>query len=201
MIDFLAFVGIGISAFVATNIDDLFILMLFFSSPNFQKGQVVIGQYLGIGMLVIISTIGSLLALVVPQYLIGLLGLVPISIGIIRLIQLRKSGNPVPRQKTERTSRWHQLSMLTVAAVTFSNGADNIGIYTPLFAKYNSVSEVIFICLIFMIMTAIWCFVAYYLVSHPLIANRIRRTGHIIFPLVLIGLGVFILTSSFLQLA
>ena len=202
MIDFLAFVGIGISAFVATNIDDLFILMLFFSSPNFQKGQVVIGQYLGIGMLVIISTVGSLLALVVPQYLIGLLGLVPISIGIIRLVQLRKSGNPTPHQKTERfSSRWRQLSMLTVAAVTFSNGADNIGIYTPLFAKYNSASEVIFICLIFMIMTAIWCFVAYYLVSHPLIANRIRRTGHIIFPCVLIGLGVFILTSSFLQLA
>jgi cadmium resistance protein CadD (predicted permease) len=201
MIDILAFVGIGISAFVATNIDDLFILMLFFSSPNFQKGQVVIGQYLGIGMLVIISTVGSLLALVVPQYLIGLLGLVPISIGIIRLIQLRKSGNPTPQQKTERISRWRQLSMLTVAAVTFSNGADNIGIYTPLFAKYNSASEVIFICLIFMIMTAIWCFVAYYLVNHPLIANRIRRTGHIIFPFVLIGLGVFILTSSFLQQA
>jgi cadmium resistance protein CadD (predicted permease) len=201
MIDILAFVGIGISAFVATNIDDLFILMLFFSSPNFQKGQVVIGQYLGIGMLVIISTVGSLLALVVPQYLIGLLGLVPISIGIIRLIQLRKSGYPTPQQKTERISRWRQLSMLTVAAVTFSNGADNIGIYTPLFAKYNSASEVIFICLIFMIMTAIWCFVAYYLVNHPLIANRIRRTGHIIFPFVLIGLGVFILTSSFLQLA
>ncbi len=201
MIDFLAFVGIGISAFVATNIDDIFILMLFFSSPNFQKGQVVIGQYLGIGMLVIISTVGSLLALVVPQYLIGLLGLVPISIGIIRLIHLRKSGNPTPQQKTERISRWHQLSMLTVAAVTFSNGADNIGIYTPLFAKYNSATEVIFMWLIFMIMTAIWCFAAYYLVSHPLIANRIRRTGHIIFPFVLIGLGVFILTSSFLQLA
>jgi cadmium resistance protein CadD (predicted permease) len=201
MIDILAFVGIGISAFVATNIDDLFILMLFFSSPNFQKGQVVIGQYLGIGMLVIISTVGSLLALVVPQYLIGLLGVVPISIGIIRLIQLRKSGNPTPQQKTERISRWRQLSMLTVAAVTFSNGADNIGIYTPLFAKYNSASEVIFICLIFMIMTAIWCFVAYYLVNHPLIANRIRRTGHIIFPFVLIGLGVFILTRSFLHLA
>ena len=117
MIDILAFVGIGISAFVATNIDDIFILMLFFSSPNIQKGQVVIGQYLGIGMLVIISTVGSLLAFIVPQYLIGLLGLVPISIGIIRLIQLRKSSKPIPQQKTERISRWRQLSMLTVAAV------------------------------------------------------------------------------------
>jgi cadmium resistance protein CadD (predicted permease) len=200
MTDFFALVGIGISAFVATNIDDIFVLMLFFSNSNYHKVQVVIGQYLGIGVLVVISTLGSLLALVIPQYIIGLLGLVPISIGIVRLIQLNRTDS-VPEQTIESVSRWHHLSMLTVAAVTFSNGADNIGIYTPLFAKYNSASEVIFICLIFMIMTAIWCFVAYYLVSHSLIANRIRRTGHIIFPFVLIGLGMFILTSSFLQLA
>lgn len=198
MIDFFALVGIGVSAFVATNIDDIFILMLFFPNPNFQKGQVVLGQYFGIGLLVIISTVGSLLALVVPQYIIGLLGLVPISIGIIKLVQLRKSVNPMLEQTVERVGRWHHLSVLTVAAVTFSNGGDNIGIYTPLFAKYNSASDVIFISLIFMIMTAIWCIVAYYLVNHPLIATRIRRTGHIIFPFVLIGLGIFIITSSFL---
>jgi cadmium resistance protein CadD (predicted permease) len=46
-----------------------------------------------------------------------------------------------------------------------------------------------------MIMTAIWCIIAYYLVRHPLIAKRMK-TGHIIFPLVLIGLGVYILLTS-----
>jgi cadmium resistance protein CadD (predicted permease) len=66
MVDFFPLIGIGISAFVATNIDDIFVLMLFFSTLNFRKGQVVIGQYFGIGLLVLISTLGSLLALVVP---------------------------------------------------------------------------------------------------------------------------------------
>jgi cadmium resistance protein CadD (predicted permease) len=130
MIDFFSLLGIGVSAFVATNIDDIFVLMLFFSSSNFQKGQVIVGQYLGIGLLVGISALGSLLALVIPQYIIGLLGLVPISIGIVRLIQLRKRDNPMPEQTTERVSRWHHLSVLTVAGVTFSNGGDNIGVYT-----------------------------------------------------------------------
>lgn len=191
--------GIGISAFVATNIDDIFVLMLFFSSSKFHKLQVVVGQYLGIGLLVIIGALGSLLTLVIPQQIIGLLGLVPISIGIIRLVQLRKDDSSVQEHTNEQvTSRWHNhLSMLTVAAVTFSNGGDNIGIYTPLFAKYNAAYEVIFISLIFMIMTAIWCDVAYYSVSHPLIAARLRRSGHIIFPFVLIGLGLYILGSSF----
>ena len=196
MVDFFPLIGIGISAFVATNMDDIFVLMLFFSTLNFRKGQVVIGQYFGIGLLVLISTLGSLLALVVPQYIIGLLGLVPISIGIIRLIQLRKKNNSIS-EKTSQISRWSHLPILTVGAVTFSNGGDNIGIYTPLFAKYSLAGEVIFISLIFMIMTGFWCVAAYYLVRHPLIASRIKKTGHIIFPCVLIGLGIYILVSSF----
>lgn len=197
--DFFSLIGIGISAFVATNVDDIFVLMIFFSNSNFHKGQVVVGQYLGIGLLIVISTLGALLALVIPQYIIGLLGFVPVSIGIVKLTQLRKRDILIPGQTTERVSRWHHLSVLTVAAVTFSNGGDNIGIYTPLFAKYNSANEVIFISIIFMVMTAVWCIIAYCLVGHRLIATRIRKIGHIIFPFVLIGLGIFILLSSFSQ--
>ena len=80
--------------------------------------------------------------------------------------------------------------------MTFSNGGDNIGIYTPLFAKYSSVGEVVLIALIFLVMTAIWCIIAYSLVRHPIIAIRLDKTGHIIFPFVLIGLGIYILVSN-----
>jgi cadmium resistance protein CadD (predicted permease) len=171
--------------------------MLFFSSSKFHKFQVVVGQYLGIGLLVVIGALGSLLALVVPPQIIGLLGVVPISIGIIRLVQLRKNESSVQEHMNEQvTNRWHNhLSMLTVAAGTFSNRGDNIGIYKPLFAKYSSAIEVIFISIIFMVMTAVWCIVAYYLVSHPVIATRLHMTGHKLFPFILIGLGIYILTS------
>jgi len=68
VIDFFALIGIGVSAFVATNIDDTFILIILFSTYSFQARHVFIGQFLGIGMLVIISTLGSLIALVVPLF-------------------------------------------------------------------------------------------------------------------------------------
>ena len=178
-------------------IDDIFVLMLFFSTSNFPKTQIVVGQYLGIGLLVVIGTSGSLIALVVPHFIIGLLGLVPISIGIMKLVHLKKNNNSISEETIPVSRRTH-LPMLTVAAVTFSNGGDNIGIYTPLFAKYSSAGEVIFISIIFMFMTGIWCVIAYYLVRHPLIASRIRKSGHIIFPCVLIGLGIYILISSIL---
>jgi cadmium resistance protein CadD (predicted permease) len=70
--------------------------------------------------------------------------------------------------------------------VTFSNGVDNIGVYTPLFAKYNAASQITALAAIFMAMTAIWCLAAYYLVNHPLVASKIRRIVHIILPFVLI---------------
>jgi len=105
MIDFFALVGIGVSVFVATNIDDIFVLMLFFSSSKFQKVQVILGQYLGIGLLIVISALGSLLALFIPQQIIGLLGLVPISIGIIRLIQLRKHESSIQEHMMKKSHK------------------------------------------------------------------------------------------------
>ena len=205
MSDILTLVTIGISAFVATNIDDIFILMIFFStcSFSFPVRQVVLGQYIGIGLLVAISALGSFIPLVVPLQIIALLGLVPIAIGVKKLIQVvRKkdeASDPMQtvQEKNSRKKNRLYLSFLTVAAVTFSNGGDNIGVYAPMFAKYNTASQFTTLVAVLMIMTAVWCAVAYYLVNHPLIASRIRRVGHIVLPLVLIGIGIYILAGSF----
>ena len=78
MVDILSLFAIGVSAFAATNIDDIFVLMMFFSSLSFPVRQVVLGQYVGIGLLIAIGVLGSLISLVVPTYVIGLMGIVPI---------------------------------------------------------------------------------------------------------------------------
>ena len=75
-------IGIAIAAFAATDIDDLLVLILFFSDPTFPARHVVMGQFLGIGLLLAISLAGVFLALVVPPTIIALLGIAPISIGI-----------------------------------------------------------------------------------------------------------------------
>jgi len=203
MTDILNLVPIGVVAFAATNIDDIFLLIIFFSSLTFPIRQVVLGQYIGIGLLVAISALGSFLPLVIPSYIIGLLGIIPITIGVKKLIQfIRKGDNLSPSQQAEQekntsNKKESHLSFLAVAAITFSNGGDNIGVYTPMFAKYNSINEIITLATIFMEMTAVWCIAAYYLVNHPLVTSRIRRIGHIVLPFVMIGLGIYILAESF----
>jgi cadmium resistance protein CadD (predicted permease) len=141
MVDIIGLIAIGVAAFVATNIDDIFVLMIFFSSLAYSIRQIVLGQYIGIGLLIAISGIGSLIAFVVPTYVIGLMGIVPIAIGIKHLVEVRRKDNP-SRQVVQDKMNKSYLSFLSVAAVTFSNGGDNIGVYIPLFSKYNTISEI-----------------------------------------------------------
>ena len=199
MVDIAGLIVIGITSFVATNIDDIFVLMVFFSSLTFPVRHVIVGQYIGIGLLVSISALGSFIALVIPSYIIGLLGIAPIMIGVKKLVTFRRKNESDPKSKetAQDKEKSNNLAFAVVAAVTFSNGSDNIGVYTPLFAKYNAASQVSVLATIFMAMTAVWCIAAYYLVNHPLVASKIRRIGHIILPFVLIGLGIYILIESF----
>lgn len=188
----------GIIAFASTNIDDIFILIfiliLFFTNREYKPIHVILGQYLGIIALITISFIGSLIDLLFDQKYIGLLGLLPVYFGIrgiIRLIKRKKEKEQEEAKVNIKISN----KTLSVAAVTFANGGDNIGIYIPLFTTLLIRQKVIMIA-IFLVMVAVWCFAARYLSKHWAIANTIDKYGHIITPIVLILLGVYILYKS-----
>lgn len=184
---------IGITLFAATNVDDLFILVGFFADPKYRFSSVVIGQYLGIGALVGVSIIAALIALVIPVAFVGLLGLAPIAIGLKKLFDLRRGADGGEDAIHEHAGFIGQVA--TVAAVTIASGGDNIGVYTPLFAV-RPAFEVGLILVVFALMTAIWCIVAHWLVNHRSIGAPIRKYGHIITPIVLIGIGVMVLAEA-----
>lgn len=191
MSEFLSLLGVGISAFVATNIDDTFVLILLFSIPSLLARNVIIGQFLGIVLLVVISSSAALLALAIPAFVIGLMGFIPIIIGIKRLTNLRGKPETIQAMKKE------YLSFLSVTAITISNGGDDIGVFIPLFAKYNTVAEVSVLISILLIMTGIWCIVTFYFIRHPFVASRINVLSNAVTPFVLIGIGVYIIIDSF----
>ena len=133
MADIPGLIAIGVAAFTATNIDDIFVLMMFFSSYSsysssmtFPVKQVILGQYIGIGLLVAISALGSFISLAVPTYIIALLGIVPIVIGVKKLVVFRKKNESNSNQAVK--NKKNNLVFAAVAAVTFSNGGDNIGV-------------------------------------------------------------------------
>lgn len=189
----------GSTAFAATNIDDIVILTLLFAQVNsvFRPRHIVLGQYLGFVALILASLPGFLGGLVVPPAWIGLLGFVPIAIGITQLVR-KDSDEPqvqtVTQQQSKRTNLFAPQTY-SVAAITLANGGDNIGIYVPLFAN-SSLETLGIILTTFFVLIAVWCYVAYRLTQQSAIAFLLTHYGHRVVPYVLIGLGVFILIES-----
>lgn len=193
----------SVTSFVATNIDDLMVLMLFFSqlNPNFRPRHLILGQYLGFTLILLASSLGLLFGLLVSKQWIGLLGFVPLSIGIKQLFS-SENDQEIQEVTLDFTSPKRR-SLLTripsqtyhVAAVTVANGGDNIGIYVSLFAN-NSPMQVLIIVVVFYMIVGIWCALAYFLITHPQIAKIVTNYGHKISPFIYIILGVYILWES-----
>lgn len=158
-------------AFATTNIDDIFILLVLFSQVRTEvirkegravrekatrkKLYIVIGQYLGFSMIIFLSIIGSLSSFFIPVSW-GLLGLVPIYMGVKGLLSLRSyKSNEVIDNVT--------VSLFKVASITLANGADNISIYIPMFASPTLETNIVTL-VIFFSMIAIWCFISYKLI-------------------------------------
>lgn len=162
MKELLTAIATGVTAFSATNIDDLVILMLFFSQVNktFRRWHIFLGQYLGFTALVITSLIGFFSGLIVPQSWIGLLGLMPIAIGMNLLLKREKDSAEVQAEiKTADWSTSFSPQICSVAAITFANGSDNIGIYVPLFANSNGWSLGVILS-VFFLLVGLLCYAA-----------------------------------------
>ncbi|AWB23570.1 quaternary ammonium transporter [Methylobacterium currus] len=186
----LADLGVAIALFASTNIDDVFVLIGFFSDPRYRPRQIVVGQCLGIAALVLASLAGALLSLVVPPAWLGLLGLVPVALGSRRLLALRADAEDEVGTGTASFG-----NALAVAGVTIANGGDNLGIYTPVFATSSAPRLLLFVAA-FAVMTALWLGLAHWLVHHPALGAPIRRIGRVATPVVLIGIGAMVLVKA-----
>jgi len=198
--------GIGIVVFASTNIDDIFLLAAFFADPRLRHRSIVMGQYVGIGALVLVSILAALLALALPAGWVSLLGVVPLLLGLSRLRALRgarvdeEAGSNEHRIQDQEHNAERRLrsQILAVAGVTIANGGDNIGVYVPLFATARE--AIATYVLTFAVMTGVLCALGYLLVNNKVLGGAIRRYGHIILPSVLIALGIYILSGALVLL-
>ena len=184
MNQYLAVVSASITTFAATNIDDAFLLTLFFAR-RISPRRIVAGQYLGFAAIVGISLIGVGGTLAIPHRWIHFLGLLPLALGIKRLFQARRTDSKEHCASTE--------SVASIAVLTLSNGADNISVYVPFFVLGRA--NLVLILTVYAVLVASWCFVGWWLGSHPIVLRLVDRWGHRAVPLVFVGMGIYVLSS------
>lgn len=177
-------VAVGALAFASTNVDDIVLLAVWFAQPGRRAFSIVVGQYVGIGLLVLISVVGALTALVLPKEWIPVIGIVPVALGLKALFDGGDDDDdPAPAAT----------GAMAVTVVTMANGADNLGVYIPLFA--SAPDQLPVYVAIFAAGTAVWCALGYALVSHPAAGPRLQRYGHRALPWVLIAIGLHVLSG------
>ncbi|MBB5115077.1 cadmium resistance transporter [Micromonospora echinospora] len=190
MIDVITAAVGAAGVFAATNLDDIVVLTVLFVAARHsgrpRPWQIVAGQYAGIGALVAIAVVAAAGLLVVPDPWPGLLGLLPIGLGIRALLSRADDDEPPPAVVG---------SLLGVAGVTVANGADNIAVYVPVFRSLDPATGLVWL-LVFALLVAVWCAVAAALGGHPRVVALVGRAGHWLVPVIFIVIGATILLTS-----
>ena len=186
----------AIGLFAATNIDDIIVLSLFFARGAGQSGttaRILAGQYLGFaGILVAAILVTTGAGAFLPPAAIPYFGLIPLGLGLWAAWEAwRGDGDDDDEAKVAGK----KVGVGTVAGVTFANGGDNIGVYTPVFLSVEPLAVVAY-CVIFLALVAVLVALARFVATRPPIAEVLERFEHILFPIVLIGLGIVILVSG-----
>lgn len=186
----------AIGLFIVTNIDDIIVLSLFFARGAGQRGttaRILAGQYLGFGGILAAAVLVTLGAdAFLPPQAITYFGLIPLFLGLWAAWQAWRGDDD---DDDEAKVSGKNVAVLTVAAVTFANGGDNIGVYVPVFLSVGPTAVVAY-CIAFLALVAVLVVLAKFIATRRPIAEVLERWEHILFPLVLIGLGVFILVEG-----
>jgi cadmium resistance protein CadD (predicted permease) len=173
---------IAATAFIATNVDDLFLLTLWFVKRS-RFTTVLLGQLVGFSAILFLSIVGYWGLRLLPQSAVHWFGLAPVAIG---LKQILSSGGTDSRAQPEST--------LSIATMTFANGSDNLAVYPPLFRRFSP-WQVGLIAITFYLLLFLCVIAAYFAASRLKQNDQIHRWAHHIAPVVIIWIGLAILFS------
>ncbi|MCV7224526.1 cadmium resistance transporter [Mycolicibacterium komossense] len=191
-----ALIGKAVAMFAVTNIDDMVVLIVFFGSAASSRSAIVrvcLGQYLGFAAILAISILGAAGAGLLPESAIPYLGLLPLLLGLRAAYTLWRSRGREDDTVVKQSAA--SVGVPQVAAVTLSNGGDNIGVYVPVFALTSAAGLTVYTA-VFLAGVALWCLAGWFFASRRAVAPILARWGHIILPVVLIGIGLSILIEG-----
>lgn len=184
----------AIGLFAATNIDDFVVLTLFFLAV--QRGaiptwKVVAGQYTGVIALIVLSLTAGLGLTLLPAQYVGVLGLIPLALGVRGLIRYARSRS-LPK---EIRSSLNPGGIWGVIGITLANGGDNIAVYTPVF-RVQSAAETTITVTVFVLLIGVWVALARLVTGRPRVLHAVERVETWLVPTVFCVLGVLIIVRS-----
>ena len=186
----------SIILYSGTAVDLLIILMLFFAKRKSRKDiiNIYLGQFLGSVSLIFLSLLIAFVLNYIPsKEILGLLGLIPIFLGLKVLLLGDSDGEAIAKDGLRKDNK--NLIFL-VAMITFAScGADNIGVFVPYFTTLN-LANLIVTLLTFLVMIYLLVFSAQKLAQVPSVGETLEKYSRWFIAVVYLGLGMYILIEN-----
>ncbi|MFC3920869.1 CadD family cadmium resistance transporter [Streptococcus lactarius] len=186
----------SIILYSGTAVDLLIILMLFFAKRKSRKDiiNIYLGQFLGSVSLILLSLLFAFVLNYIPsKEILGLLGLIPIFLGLKVLLLGDSDGEAIAKDGLRKDNK--NLIFL-VAMITFAScGADNIGVFVPYFTTLNLVNLIVTL-LTFLVMIYLLVFSAQKLAQVPSVGETLEKYSRWFIAVVYLGLGMYILIEN-----
>lgn len=186
----------SIILYSGTAVDLLIILMLFFAKRKSRKDiiNIYLGQFLGSVSLILLSLLFAFVLNYIPsKEILGLLGLIPIFLGLKVLLLGDSDGEAIAKDGLRKDNK---NLVLLVAMITFAScGADNIGVFVPYFITLN-LANLIVVLLTFLVMIYLLVFSAQKLAQVPSVGETLEKYSRWFIAVVYLGLGMYILIEN-----
>ena len=186
----------SIILYSGTAVDLLIILMLFFAKRKSRKDiiNIYLGQFLGSVSLILLSLLFAFVLNYIPsKEILGLLGLIPIFLGLKVLLLGDSDGEAIAKDGLRKDNK--NLIFLVVMITFASCGADNIGVFVPYFTTLN-LANLIVALLTFLVMIYLLVFSAQKLAQVPSVGETLEKYSRWFIAVVYLGLGMYILIEN-----
>lgn len=196
MLDVAIIIGVAAGAFMATNLDNLVLLVALFGRYDDRRHHVMFGYAAGMLIIAGMTYFVGGLAGAAPVHYLGLLGIVPVMIGVAGLLRLFRDRGVIRDPVVPGAGS-------TAFAATFlsqlSNGADTIITYSVLFSDSNDLGDHLVLAAFFGT-AALLVLVAYQAIRYPWLSRPVQLYGHYVTPLILITVGMYVLSNTALDM-
>lgn len=194
MNELLLIVGVTAGAFIGTNLDNLLLLATMYSRYFRHPWTVTAGYFVGMNLIAAITIAVGELGDLIPVAYLGLLGVIPMMMGVLALWKLLRSSQA---EEAEGTYAGNSALAIFFALIIIqlSNGTDTIITFSALYADSSNPSDYI-VAPTFFAMVGIFAILAYYSVKHPRLSHYLVRYGQYVTPFILFFVGLYIFSNT-----
>lgn len=175
------------SSFVATNVDNLLILVAWMLGGRLATRRLLGAYSLAAAAVLLVALLFGTVSNLLPVQYLGYLGIIPVLLGLKMLAERFQANEAVSEKKA--------LSSVAVATALFANSVDTILVFAPLLAD-SAASVDPLIAASYVLVAGAWFAVAWWFSRNVARLARVTMIAQWVAPLIMIAVGLYILDNT-----